>query len=149
MCYVYSSTNPQRYESSTRSVRLQGFVTSVRLENEFWGVLELLADDQNLTVPQFICELHDEVLAEQGQVHNLASLLRVACALYLRGRQQPGGGCGVNGGAGDFPKPTQAAGKSGAPHAASAEGEGCTPALSHQALKTSASSTQTTLRLTS
>lgn len=88
MCHVYSSTHPQRYESTTRSIRLQGFVTSVRLENEFWSILELVAGGQNLTVPQFICELHDEVLAEKGEVRNLASLLRVACARYLSGGER-------------------------------------------------------------
>lgn len=83
MCHVYSSTAPERYECTTRSVRLRGFVTSVRLENEFWEILELMAGRQGLSTARFISELHDEVLAEKGAVRNLSSLLRVACAVHL------------------------------------------------------------------
>lgn len=80
MCHVYASTDPSRYESTTRSVRLQGFVTSVRLENEFWHILDQLAVDQLMSTARFICTLNDEV---RGDVLNLASLLRVTCAVYL------------------------------------------------------------------
>ena len=88
MCEVYASTPRERYDSSTRSVRLSGFVTSIRLENEFWSILEKLSAEQHLSVPQFITEIHDEVLERQGEVRNLASLLRVCCARYLE-RQIP------------------------------------------------------------
>jgi len=80
MCHVYASTDSARYESTTRSVRLQGFVTSVRLENEFWQILDRLAADQSMTTARFICTLHSEV---KGDVLNLASLLRVTCAVFL------------------------------------------------------------------
>ena len=83
MCEVYSSTPPEHYESTTRSVRLNGFVTSVRLENEFWDILTQLSASQNMSVPQFISEIHDEVLSRRGEVKNLASLLRVCCARYI------------------------------------------------------------------
>lgn len=83
MCHVYASTDPQRYECATRSVRLQGSVTSVRLENEFWEILDHLAHDQQLSTGQFISELYGEVMATRGAVPNLASLLRVACAVHL------------------------------------------------------------------
>ena len=83
MCNIYSSTDPRRYEHSARSVRLNGFVTSVRLENEFWDVLNRMASAEGLTPAQFISELHDEVVAKRGQVSNLTSLLRVACMVYL------------------------------------------------------------------
>ena len=80
MCHVYASTDPLRYQSTTRSVRLQGFVTSVRLENEFWQILDQLAAGQSMTTVRFICTLHNEV---KGDVRNLASLLRVTCAVFL------------------------------------------------------------------
>ncbi|SEM34715.1 Predicted DNA-binding protein, contains Ribbon-helix-helix (RHH) domain [Pseudoxanthomonas sp. GM95] len=88
MCHVYASTEPSRYESTTRSVRLQGYVTSVRLENEFWGILDLLAADQAMTTARFISKLYDEVTADKGDVPNLASMLRVACAVYLHGQAE-------------------------------------------------------------
>lgn len=89
MCRIYASTEPSRYESVTRSIRLHGLVTSVRLETEFWEILEAMAGEEGLTAPQFITRLHDEVLAERGEVRNLASLLRVVCAVYLSRRPAP------------------------------------------------------------
>lgn len=90
MCRIYASTDPARYESVTRSIRLHGLVTSVRLETEFWEILECMAEEEGLTAPQFITRLHDEVLVERGEVRNLASLLRVVCAVYLSRRPAPG-----------------------------------------------------------
>src|SRR5690625_2464022 len=95
MCHIYASTDPERYASTTRSVRLQGYVTSIRLENEFWEILDTLAAEQQLTAPQFISELYDEAVAEQGEVRNHTSMLRVACAVYLR-RQAGGFAAGAN-----------------------------------------------------
>lgn len=89
MCHVYASTDPQRYDSTTRSVRLQGSVTSVRLENEFWEILDDLAADQGMSAGQFISKLYGEVFAEKGDVPNLASMLRVACAVHLHIRSTP------------------------------------------------------------
>jgi len=89
MCHVYASTDPKRYECTTRSLRLQGSVTSVRLENEFWTILDHLANDQQLSTGQFVSELYGEVMATKGAVPNLASLLRVACAVHLHIRAEP------------------------------------------------------------
>jgi len=88
MCHMYASTDPARYESTTRSVRLQGFVTSVRLENEFWTILEELAATQSMSLAAFISKLHGEVTAGRGEVSNLASLLRVSCAVYLHAKAE-------------------------------------------------------------
>lgn len=84
MCHLYASTAPARYENTTRSVRLQGCVTSVRLENAFWEILDALAASQNLSTARFISQLYSEVVEEKGEVSNLASLLRVVCAVHLQ-----------------------------------------------------------------
>ena len=89
MCNKYASVDPQRYESVTRSIRLQGFVTSVRLENEFWDILETLAAEDGYSVSGFIGKLYDEVMSTQGRVGNLTSMLRVSCALYLHRQVDP------------------------------------------------------------
>lgn len=89
MCHMYASTDPGRYDSTTRSVRLQGHVTSVRLENEFWSILDTLAAGQAMSTARFICQLHDEVMAERGEIGNLTSLLRVSCAVYLHAQAGP------------------------------------------------------------
>lgn len=88
MCHVYASTDPDRYECTTRSLRLKGCVTSVRLENEFWEILDELARDQQMSAGQFISELYGEVLTTKGNVANLASMLRVACAVHLHIRAE-------------------------------------------------------------
>ncbi|PKG50241.1 MULTISPECIES: ribbon-helix-helix domain-containing protein [Halomonadaceae] len=89
MCHIYASTDPERYECVTKSVRLQGKVTSVRLENEFWEVLDQLAYDQHLSTGQFITKLYNEVLLSKGEVSNLTSLLRVACIVHLQQCAKP------------------------------------------------------------
>ncbi|MCL6607310.1 MAG: ribbon-helix-helix domain-containing protein [Geminicoccaceae bacterium] len=91
MCRIYAGTDPRDYEPVTRSVRLHGAVTSIRLEARFWAILDEMAAGEGLTTPKFIATLHDEVLELSGDVRNFASLLRVACATYLaRGRDAHG-----------------------------------------------------------
>ena len=58
-------------------------MTSIRLENEFWDVLEQMARDEDQNVPQFINVLYSEILNTHKKVNNFTSFLRVACALYL------------------------------------------------------------------
>ena len=40
MCHIFSAQSPKTYGSQTRSVRLGGHVTSIRLERVFWDILE-------------------------------------------------------------------------------------------------------------
>ncbi|GFM31747.1 ribbon-helix-helix domain-containing protein [Desulfovibrio subterraneus] len=86
MCEMYASTSPAEYEQVTRSVRLHGGVTSVRLERRFWNVLEELAASENTSLPRFLETLHDEAVVIHGTVGNFASLLRVVCTTYLSSR---------------------------------------------------------------
>ncbi len=80
MCRIFISADPASYESRTRSVRLHGVVTSIRLENLHWAVLEEIAGRDGMTVAQLIERLYDELVADRGEVGNFASFLRV-CAL--------------------------------------------------------------------
>lgn len=90
MCEVFISADPQSYESRTRSVRLHGVVTSIRLENLFWQVLEEIAGRDGMGVVQLIEKLYDELVVARGEVGNFASFLRVSAlryeALLARGR---------------------------------------------------------------
>lgn len=83
MCKIYSSTPPADYAYVTKSVRLNGAVTSIRLERRFWSILDRLAEGEGATIGKFLSNLYDEALAIQGRVDNFASLLRVACTTYL------------------------------------------------------------------
>lgn len=80
MCRIFISADPSSYESRTRSVRLHGVVTSIRLENLHWAVLEEIAGRDGLSVAQLIERLYDELVADRGAVGNFSSFLRV-CAL--------------------------------------------------------------------
>lgn len=90
MCEIFISAEPQSYESRTRSVRLHGVVTSIRLENLFWQVLGEIAERDGMQVAQLIERLYDELVAARGEIGNFSSFLRVSAlryeALLARGR---------------------------------------------------------------
>jgi predicted DNA-binding ribbon-helix-helix protein len=82
MCEVFIGADPQGYDSRTRSVRLHGVVTSIRLENLFWQVLDEIACRDGMGVVQLIEKLYDELVAARGEVGNFASFLRVSALRY-------------------------------------------------------------------
>lgn len=83
MCEVFISADPNLYASRARSVRLHGVVTSIRLENLFWNVLEEIATRDGMSVPRLCARLHDELQDAHGGVENFTSFLRVCCGRYL------------------------------------------------------------------
>ena len=83
MCQIYSGTEPELYQSVSRSVRINGVVTSLRLELRFWQILDEIASGEGVSTPQFLGKIHDEVVAARGDIPNFASLLRVICTVYL------------------------------------------------------------------
>jgi predicted DNA-binding ribbon-helix-helix protein len=83
MCQVFISANPDSYESRTRSVRLHGVVTSIRLENLHWEVLDEIAARDGMGVTQLIEKLYDELVQARGAVGNFASFLRVSALRYM------------------------------------------------------------------
>src|SRR6516225_3321416 len=70
------------YESQTRSLRIGGHCTSIRLEMSFWDTLEEIAAKENMSLGKFLTTLHNEVLDHHGEVKNFASLLRCSCLIY-------------------------------------------------------------------
>jgi predicted DNA-binding ribbon-helix-helix protein len=83
MCRIFAGQDPADYAYETRSVRLSGHLTSVRLEARFWKIVEEIARRQNMTVGRFLSQLHDEALEIHGGVANFASLLRCSCLIYM------------------------------------------------------------------
>ncbi|MEL6208907.1 MAG: Smr/MutS family protein [Pseudomonadota bacterium] len=61
MCEIFAGQPAGNYESETRSMRLNGHCTSIRLERLFWRVLGEIAEAEGTTVPQFVSKLHAEV----------------------------------------------------------------------------------------
>ncbi|MEZ8822393.1 ribbon-helix-helix domain-containing protein [Vibrio sp. 10N.222.54.A1] len=82
MCEIFAHQPTESYQFVTRSIRIDGHATSVKLESSFWLVLEEIAHSQNLTVPRFISTVYTEALEHNGEVGNFASLLRCACLIY-------------------------------------------------------------------
>jgi predicted DNA-binding ribbon-helix-helix protein len=82
MCEIFISADPDSYASRTRSVRLHGVVTSIRLENLYWEVLEEIGQRDGMGVVQLIEKLYDELVAARGEVGNFSSFLRVSALRY-------------------------------------------------------------------
>ena len=76
MCHLFSHQPQRNYESQTRSLRIGGHCTSIRLEMSFWDTLEEIAAKEGMSVAKFLTTLHNEVLDHHGEVNNFASLLR-------------------------------------------------------------------------
>lgn len=83
MCQIFSNQNPRNYSYISRSVRLEGQVTSIRLEGLYWAVLNDLAAAEGVSVPAFIAKLYREVTQLNDAPKNFTSLLRSACLIHM------------------------------------------------------------------
>ena len=90
MCELYVKADPILYESRSRSLRICGVVTTLRLENQFWDILSEIAEVDGMTTNQLVAKLYEEVMDYRGEVVNFASFLRVSCTRYLSQRQGQG-----------------------------------------------------------
>lgn len=79
MCRLFVGANPDLWTSHTRSIRMDGMVTSVRLESMFWTILEEIAAKDDLNVPQLLHQLYNESIDEGHDLGNFTSFLRVCC----------------------------------------------------------------------
>lgn len=86
MCEFFVKADPIQYEQRTRTIRIHGVLTSIRLENLMWDTLAEMAEEEGRTTNALIVMFHDEILAHRGEVPNFASFLRVTCMRYLRRR---------------------------------------------------------------
>ncbi len=86
MCEFFVKADPIQYEQRSRTVRMHGVLTSIRLENMVWDILAEMAEEEGCTTNALISTFHDEILAHRGEVPNFASFLRVTSMRYLRRR---------------------------------------------------------------
>jgi len=84
MCRLFKTQDPATYAAETRSVRLHGHATSIRLEAAYWDTLEEIAGHEGVSLARFCAILHDEMQQQGGEIGNFASMLRVTCLHYLR-----------------------------------------------------------------
>lgn len=83
MCRLFIGAEEWLWESRTRSFRVEGAVTSVRLENFYWVELQEIAARDDMTVGQLMTRLHREAIESGHDVANFTSFLRVCCGRYL------------------------------------------------------------------
>jgi predicted DNA-binding ribbon-helix-helix protein len=84
MCEYFVKADPIAYEQRTRTMRIHGVLTSLRLENMVWDILAEMAEEENCTTNHLIVTFHDEIMAHRGEVPNFASFLRITGMRYLR-----------------------------------------------------------------
>lgn len=83
MCKLFINADPELWVSRTHSLRIDGMVTSVRMENAFWHVLAGLAERDGMNLPQMITRLYHESIDAGHDLGNFTSFLRVCALRYL------------------------------------------------------------------
>lgn len=83
MCKLFIGADVQLWTSSTKSMRMDGMVTSVRLENYFWKTLSEIAQRDHMQIPQLLTKLYYESIDAGHDLGNFTSFLRVCCMRYL------------------------------------------------------------------
>jgi predicted DNA-binding ribbon-helix-helix protein len=81
---LFAKVDPIQYEQRTRTVRVHGVATRIRLENMVWDILADMAEAEGRATNGLIALFYDEILLQRGEVQNFASFLRVTCVCHLR-----------------------------------------------------------------
>ncbi len=68
----------------SRSVRLNGFATCLRLEVVYWRILERIARANECSVSAVLSYVDREVQLRHGGVRNFSGLVRVICVAWLQ-----------------------------------------------------------------
>lgn len=82
MCHLFAHQPQRDYEYQTRSLRIDGYCTSIRLEMSFWDTLEEIARNEGTSVAKLLTTLYNEVLEHHGEIRNFTALLRCSCLIY-------------------------------------------------------------------
>ncbi|SFX80210.1 ribbon-helix-helix domain-containing protein [Marinospirillum alkaliphilum] len=83
MCQLFINADPELWKSATHSLRIDGMVTSIRMENAFWHILENIAQRDGMNTPQLITRLYHESIDVGHDLGNFTSFLRVCALRYL------------------------------------------------------------------
>lgn len=83
MCRLFIGANPDLWITRSKSLRIDGVATSLRMEEFFWSILDEIAARDVMTVNQLITALHHEAVDAGHDMGNFTSFLRVCCARYL------------------------------------------------------------------
>lgn len=83
MCQLFINSDSRLWTCRTKSLRIDGVVTSIRLEEFFWNTLDEIAFRDDMTTNQMITKLYLESLDADHDIGNFTSFLRVCCSRYL------------------------------------------------------------------
>lgn len=83
MCELFIGADPALWKPQTRSLRVDGVVTSIRLEQFFWNILSEIAKRDGMNEVSLISKLYLESTDAGHQLDNFTSFLRVCCGRYL------------------------------------------------------------------
>lgn len=72
----------------SKSVRLNGFATCLRLEAVYWNVLAAIARANACSINALLSYIDREVHLRYGGVKNFSGLVRVVCVVHLQSGQQ-------------------------------------------------------------
>jgi len=67
----------------SRSVRLNGFATCLRLEEVYWEVLSDISRINSCSINTLLSYIDREVHLRHGGVKNFSGLIRVVCVMHL------------------------------------------------------------------
>jgi predicted DNA-binding ribbon-helix-helix protein len=67
----------------SRSVRLNGLSTCLRLENVYWSILSAIANANDCSINAVLSYIDREVHLRHGGVKNFSGLIRVVCVAHL------------------------------------------------------------------
>lgn len=82
MCQLFIGADSTLWNSQSKSLRIDGVATSIRMENFFWSTLEEIAFRDQMTVNQLITKLYHESIDAEHDLGNFTSFLRVCCTRY-------------------------------------------------------------------
>lgn len=67
----------------SRSVRLNGFATCLRLEEIYWKILDRIARANRCSINAVLSHIDRQVHLRYGGVKNFSGLVRVVCVVHL------------------------------------------------------------------
>ncbi|MFK3799606.1 MULTISPECIES: ribbon-helix-helix domain-containing protein [unclassified Pseudomonas] len=77
------SFNMDLAQPQSRSVRLNGLATCLRLEEVYWNILSEIADSNGCSINAVLSYVDREVHLRYGGVKNFSGLVRVVCVTHL------------------------------------------------------------------
>lgn len=83
MCELFIGSESEKWVSRTKSLRIDGVATSIRMENFFWAILSEIAKRDHMTTNQLITKLYLEAMDADHDLGNFTSFLRVCAGRYL------------------------------------------------------------------